>query len=461
MRVPAQLYADDTLLEAALADPSIEQLVNTTALPGIVSHTLAMPDIHQGYGFPIGGVAATALPDGVISPGGVGYDINCGVRFLASNIDRDHFMPLRDVVVDALARSVPTGVGRGGDVQVNGEEMDKVLAGGARWAIKHGFGSQEDLAVTEENGGFTTARPRSRLAQGQGARQRPARHPGQRQPLPGGAGSRGDIRRRGGRSDGPVRRPDHRAHPLRIAWPGPPGLHRLRAALAEEPAAPTASTCPTASLSARRSARPKARTTGARCRPPPTTPGAIASLLAHRVRQTFNEVLKGKVKDTELRQVYDVAHNIAKVEEYEIGGRTMKLCVHRKGATRAFPAGSPDYPAGLPRHRPAGDHPGQHGHSILRAGRAEGGAGADLRHRLPRRRASAVACRSQARGAAPRTLLRDLARQGIRVKGASMAGIVEEAPDAYKDVTRVVNVVHKAGIARKVVRLRPLGVIKG
>ena len=116
MRVPAQIYADDTLLEAALADLSVEQLVNTTSLPGIVSHALAMPDIHQGYGFPIGGVAATALPDGVISPGGVGYDINCGVRLLASHMDRERFRPLRDALVDALARSVPTGLGRGGDV---------------------------------------------------------------------------------------------------------------------------------------------------------------------------------------------------------------------------------------------------------------------------------------------------------------------------------------------------------
>ena len=236
MRVPARLYADDTLVEAALADASVEQLANTAALPGIVSYSLAMPDIHQGYGFPIGGVAATALPHGVISPGGIGYDINCGVRLLVSNLESGEFMRFRDDVVDAVARNVPTGLGRGGDIRINRDEMDKVLTGGARWAVKQGYGSTDDLSVTEEGGGFSAAGP--------GAVSAKAKERGSDQLGTLGSGNHFlEIQEvteiyddAGGERHGLVRWADRRAHPLRLARPGPPGLHRLRAAPAEEPA---------------------------------------------------------------------------------------------------------------------------------------------------------------------------------------------------------------------------------
>ncbi len=459
MRAPAQIYADDVLLEAALADLSLEQLVNTTALPGIVSHALAMPDIHQGYGFPIGGVAATALPDGVISPGGVGYDINCGVRFLASNIDREQFMPLRDAVVDALARSVPTGLGRGGDVKVNREEMDHVLAGGARWAIKHGFGSQEDLDVTEESGGFTTA---DAAAVSPKAKER-----GNDQLGTLGSGNHfieiqevveiydEEAAQAMGLFVGQITVLIHSGsrglgHQVCTDY-----VQRLQKSLSTY-----SIDIPDRELVCAPFGSPDGQAYWGAMQAAANYAWCNRQLLAHRVRHTFNEALKSKIKDTELRQVYDVAHNIAKVEEYEIGGRRMKLCVHRKGATRAFPAGSPAIP---PAYRSVGQPVmipgsmgtesyvlvGQKAAMALSFGSACHGAG----RALSRARAK--------RDMRAEDIVRDLARQGIRVKGASNAGIVEEGPDAYKDVARVVNVVHNAGLARKVARLKPLGVIKG
>jgi len=459
MRVPARLYADDALLEAALADKSVEQLANTAALPGIVGHALAMPDIHQGYGFPIGGVAATALPDGVISPGGVGYDINCGVRMLASSIEREQLMPLRDVLVDALARNVPTGLGRGGDVKVSRAEMDNVLADGARWAVRQGFGTADDLAATEENGGFRTANPAVVSAR--------ARERGNDQLGTLGSGNHFiEVQEVVEIYDAAAAE----ALGLRVGQitvlihSGSRGLghqvctdyvQRLQRSMRQY-----GISVPDRELVCAPFSSPDGQDYWGAMQAAANYAWCNRQLLAHRVRQTFNEVLRGKVKDPDLRQVYDVAHNIAKVEEHLVGGRTMKVCVHRKGATRAFPAGSPDVP---PAYRSVGQPviiPGSMGtESYILVGQP--GALQDTFGSTCH-----GAGRSLSRAAAKRTmraeeLVRDLARQGIHVRGASNAGLVEEAPDAYKDVNRVVDVVHRAGLARKVARLRPLGVIKG
>jgi len=459
MRVPARLYADDALLEAALADLSVEQLVNTTALPGVVSHTLAMPDIHQGYGFPIGGVAATALPDGVISPGGIGYDINCGVRLLASNIHSEEFLRHRETVVDALARSVPTGVGRGGDVKVDRNEMDVVLREGARWAVKHGFGSQEDLSVTEEGGGFTTADPDAVSPK--------AKERGNDQLGTLGSGNHflevqevaeiydEEVARALGLFLGQITVLIHSGsrglgHQVCTDY-----VQRFQKSLRTY-----GIELPDRELVCTPFNSPEGKEYWGAMQAAANFAWCNRQLLAHRVRAVFTETLKGKVKDVGLRQIYDVAHNIAKIEEYTIDGRKMKLCIHRKGATRAFPAGSPDLP---PIYRSIGQPVlipgsmgtesyvliGQKGSIDATFGTTCHGAGRSLS------RAAAK------RGSRAEDVVRDLAKQGILVKGASMAGIVEEMPDAYKDVSRVVNIVHKAGIARKVARLRPLGVIKG
>ncbi len=459
MRVPAHLYADDAILEAALGDLSLEQLVNTTALPGVVSYTLAMPDIHQGYGFPIGGVAATALPDGVISPGGIGYDINCGVRLLASNLDRDEFMPLRDTVVDALARSVPTGLGRGGDVRVNREEMDKVLAGGARWAVKHNFGSQEDLTVTEEGGGFATADPNAVSPK--------AKERGSDQLGTLGSGNHFlEVQEVVEIFDAEAARAMglHLGQITVLIHSGSRGLGHQVCTDYVQRLQKTLQTysidLPDRELVCAPFSSPEGQEYWGAMQAAANYAWCNRQLLAHRVRKTFADVLAGKIKDVSLRQVYDVAHNIGKVEEYEVGGRMVKLFVHRKGATRAFPAGSlaipSDYrgvgqPVLIPGSMGTESYVlvGQPGSLTASFGSTCHGAGRSLSRAAARR------------GGRAEELVRDLARQGIRVKGASMAGIVEEAPDAYKDVSRVVNVVHQAGIARKVARLRPLGVIKG
>ena len=459
MRVPARLYADDKLLEAALADNSVEQLANTASLPGVVSHVVAMPDIHQGYGFPIGGVAATALPDGVISPGGVGYDINCGVRFLASSLDREQILPLRDALVDALARNVPTGLGRGGDVKVNREQMDEVLNTGARWAVKQGFGAQEDLSMTEENGGFTSADADAVSAK---AKQR-----GNDQLGTLGSGNHfleiqevveiydQEAARAMGLFTGQITVMVHSGsrglgHQVCTDY-----VQRLQKSLRTY-----SIDVPDRELVCAPFSSPEGQDYWGAMQAAANYAWCNRQLLAHRVRQTFAEALKGKVKDAWLRQVYDVAHNIAKVEEHEVGGRRLKVCVHRKGATRAFPAGSQEIPlvyraVGQPVIIPGSMGTesyilvGQQGSLQAAFGTTCHGAGRAL---------SRAAAKRQVRA---EELVRDLARQGIRVRGASNAGIVEEAPDAYKDVSQVVNVVHRAGIARKVARLRPLGVIKG
>jgi tRNA-splicing ligase RtcB len=459
MRVPARIYADDALLEAALADSSVEQLANTAALPGIVGQALAMPDIHQGYGFPIGGVAATALPDGVISPGGVGYDINCGVRFLASSLERQQLAPLRDTLVDALARNVPTGLGRGGDVRVDRDEMDNVLRDGARWAIKQGYGSQDDLSMTEENGGFATANP--------GAVSQNAKGRGNDQLGTLGSGNHfievqevveifdEDAARTMGLFVGQVTVLIHSGsrglgHQVCTDY-----VQRLQKSLRTYNIA-----LPDRELVCAPFSSPEGQDYWGAMQAAANYAWCNRQLLAYRVRQTFTDVLKGKVKDSGLRQVYDVAHNIAKVEEHVVGGCMMKVCVHRKGATRAFPAGAPGIPAayrsiGQPVIIPGSMGTesyilvGQKGSLQATFGTTCHGAGRSLS------RAAAK------RGVSAEQLVHDLAQRGIRVRGASNAGIVEEAPEAYKDVSRVVNVVHNAGIARKVARLRPLGVIKG
>lgn len=459
MRVPARLYADETLLEAALSDLSIEQLINTSALPGVVGYTLAMPDIHQGYGFPIGGVAATALPHGVISPGGVGYDINCGVRFLASNMEREQFMPFRDAIVDAIALNVPTGVGRSGDVRVSRDEMDKVLKDGAGWAVKQGLGSQEDLAVTEEGGAFPTADARTVSAK---AKQR-----GNDQLGTLGSGNHFlEVQEVAEIYD------EEAAHAMGLfigqitvlIHSGSRGLgHQVctdYVQLLQKSLRTYAIDLPDRELVCAPFDSPEGKDYWGAMQAAANYAWCNRQILAHRVRQTFNEVLRHKVKDTSLRQVYDVAHNIAKVEEYQIGGRAMRLCVHRKGATRAFPAGRPEVPQ---VYRAVGQPviiPGSMGtESYVLVGGQEAiestfgttchGAGRTL---------SRAAAKRQRRA---EDLVHDLAQKGIRVKGASAGGLVEEAPEAYKDVSRVVNVVHKAGIAHKVARLRPLGVVKG
>jgi tRNA-splicing ligase RtcB len=459
MRVPARFYADARLLEGVKNDRSLEQLVNTACLPGAVMYALAMPDIHQGYGFPIGGVLATELPDGVISPGGVGYDINCGVRLLATHMEEAEITPHLDDLASALYANCPSGVGKGGRIKLQSGELTRILEKGSTWALKRGFATDSDLERTEEKGCLEGAEaanvsPRAKdRGKGQVGTLGSGNHfievdvvdevaddtTARRIGLWRGqiavqvhCGSRGlghqvctDYVKRFQKT---IRQYDYRLPDRELVC------------------APLSSTEGQDYLSAMKAAANYAF--------------ANRQVLAHHIRRSFEQALAGKVGNHHVYQIYDIAHNMAKVETHEIDGRKTKLCVHRKGATRAFGPGSPQLPA---VYRDIGQPvlvPGSMGTAswVLAGTRASmtktfgstcHGAGRTM-------------SRKKAKKSIQGSILREeLEGRGIHLRAGSMSGLAEEAPTAYKDVNRVVEVVHKAGIAKKVARLRPLAVIKG
>ncbi|MBN1978876.1 MAG: RtcB family protein [Anaerolineae bacterium] len=459
MRVPARLFGDAELFDAAFRDRTVEQLVNTATLPGIVNYAMAMPDFHQGYGFPIGGVAAMRMDGGVISPGGVGYDINCGVRLLGTHLEHEEAAPHLQDLATALYQSCPSGVGGKGRERVSERELDELVTQGAGWALKRGLARQEDLAHTEEGGCLPGADPSQVSAR--------AKERGRPQVGSLGAGNHfleidvveeiydagvadafGLFDRQvvvqihcGSRGFGHQVCDDY-VKSLQ------PAVHKYHITLPDRElvCAPLDS--------------PEGR----------AYYGAMAcavnyafvnrQALAMGVREAFERVLAGRVRDFDLFQVYDVCHNIAKFEEHDVDGRRMRLCVHRKGATRAFGPGRAEVPTD---YRDVGQPvlvPGSMGtesYVLVGTRRAE-----ELTFGSTCHGAGRVMSRSKARkeiyGA---ELKKELEGEGIVVRAGSSKGLAEEAPAAYKDVSRVVEVVHGLGIARKVARLRPLGVIKG
>jgi tRNA-splicing ligase RtcB len=459
MRVPARFYADEALLAGISGDRSLEQLINTATLPGVVNHVLAMPDMHQGYGFPIGGVVATALPDGVISPGGVGYDINCGVRLLAGQLTAEEIHPYLDDVASALYANCPSGVGKGGPVKLKPGELDDVMQRGARWAVKRGFGTEEDLERTEENGclpGADAAKVSPR-----------ARDRGRDQVGTLGAGNHFievDVVER--LVDEPVgRRIGLFAGQIVVQIHcGSRGLgHQVctdYVNLFQRAIRKYAIELPDRELVCAPLSSPEGRDYLAAMKAAANYAFANRQVLAAHIRRSFEHSLAGKVKHHHLFQIYDIAHNMAKVESHFVGGRSIEVCVHRKGATRAFGPGSEVLP---PIYRDIGQPvlvPGSMGTSswvlvgtetsMARTfGSTCHGAGRTMSRHQAKRSVQGPALR------------RELEAGGIRVRAGSMAGLAEEAPAAYKDVDRVVEVVHAAGIARKVAQLRPLAVIKG
>jgi len=459
MRVSARFYADDELAAAMTGDRSLEQLVNTATLPGVVGHVLAMPDMHQGYGFPIGGVVATALPDGVISPGGVGYDINCGVRLLASHLSAEQVAPHLDELASALYANCPSGVGKGGLVKLKPGDLDEVMEKGARWAVRRGYGTEADLERTEENGclpGADAAKVSAR-----------ARDRGKDQVGTLGAGNHfievdrvervvdETIARRIGLCPGQVVVQIHC---------GSRGLgHQVctdYVNLFQKAVRKYHFELPDRELVCAPLSSPEGRDYLAAMTSAANYAFANRQVLAFHIRRSFEQVLAGKVKNFGLYQIYDIAHNMAKIETHVVDGRRRELCVHRKGATRAYGPGSEVLPA---VYRDIGQPvlvPGSMGTSSWVLVGTEGamaqtfgstchGAGRTMsRHQAKR----------SVHGAA---LRQELEAGGIHVRAGSLGGLAEEAPAAYKDVDRVVDVVHGAGIAKRVARLTPLAVIKG
>jgi tRNA-splicing ligase RtcB len=456
MRVPARVFADRQLLERIAADRSLEQLQNVATLPGIVEAALAMPDIHQGYGFPVGGVAAMDASCGVISPGGVGYDINCGVRLLALPVSSNELSSdqLRRLV-EELARRVPVGPGRGGELKLSGSKLDRVLAKGPRALLtQFGIGSEEEIAHTESEGALEGAEP--------GCVSAKARERGGPQLGTLGSGNHFLELQRVERlfDTGAARCFGLEEDQLTVLiHSGSRGLgHQVCSdyvRIMEGVAPRYGISLPDRELACAPVDSPEARRYIGAMAAAANFAWANRAVLAYRVREAIAAVLgDGAARRT--RQIYDVAHNIAKLERH--GGR--HLWVHRKGATRAFGPSSKEIPA---TYRAVGQPvfvPGSMGTaSYVLAGldsaleRSFGsachGAGRQLSRAASRKQTTAKQLRS------------DLERAGVVVRSASARGLVEEAPFAYKDVDHVVAVVERAGLAKRVARLRPLGVIKG
>jgi len=459
MRVPARMYADEKILEAALPDKAAEQLVNTAMLPGVTKYVLAMPDVHQGYGPPIGGVIPVDEATGVISPGATGYDINCGVRLLRSELSADAVMPFMQELVDTLFRFVPSGVGKGGDIRLKGSEMDDLLIRGALWAIERGYGEPEDAELTEEGGSMPGADP--------GAVSAAAKARGGDQVGTLGSGNHFiEVGRVDEIYDEEVAKAFGLFHGQFVLW-----VHSGSRGLGHQ-------VCTDYVKSFQLAMRKYDIQVPDRelvCAPFNSPEGqayfgamvcaanyawANRQVLANRARQAIYQVLANHNLSAELRMVYDVAHNIVKRETYEIDGKPLKMIIHRKGATRAFGPGQASVPE---RYRAIGQPvlvPGDMGTAsyvlVGTQGAMEQTFGSAC-HGAGRAMSRSAAVK-QIRG---QDLQARLKEKGITVKGGSWEGLAEEAPEAYKDVNRVVNVIHNAGIARKVARTVPLGVIKG
>ena len=460
MRVPGLIYADQDMIRQIKEEQTPEQVANVAFLPGIVGSSLAMPDIHWGYGFPIGGVAAMKVKDGVVSPGGVGFDINCGVRLLRTNLSEDEVRPRIKQLVDALYREVPSGLGSKGKIRLHSGQIDQVLAKGSRWAVENGYGRPEDLDTTEEGGEMEGADPSqvSDRAKERGA------------PQLGTLGSGNHFLEVAVVDEiyepeaAAVMGIEHKGQIVLLIHTGSRGLghqtaddyiKKMVAAMKkyniEVPdrqlaCSPIGSPEGKAYLSAMKCAANYAWTN--------------RQCITHWAREGFCQAMGKSEQQMGLELVYDVAHNIAKIEEHTINGNRQRLCVHRKGATRAFPAGHPDIPhkyasTGQPVLIP-GDM-GRVSYVLVGTERAMQETFGSTCHGAGRVQSRAAA-KKHLKGS---SVLQALEARGITVRAGSMSGLAEEASEAYKDVSSVVQVAHDAGISRMVARTRPLGVIKG
>ncbi len=459
MRVPVRLFATRELLEAAFDDKSIEQAVNAATLPGLVGKVIVMPDVHQGYGFPIGGIAATRYPDGVISPGAIGYDINCGVRLLGSAIEYKAIREHLDDLATALNQYCPSGVGSEGAIRLTESELNQVCETGSKWAQKKGYATEQDLRRTEERGCLAGADPSlvSKRAKERGRTQLGTLGAGNHfievdvvdRVLAEDAASVMGLQEGclvvqihcGSRGFGHQICTDYVQE-----FQGAVKRYQIELPDRELVCAPLNSPEGEAYLAAMRCAANFAF--------------ANRQVLAHAARQAFEAVLAGKIKHWHLYQVYDITHNMGKIETHEIDGVPVKVCVHRKGATRAFGPGAPELPE---EYQTIGQPvlvPGSMGTTSW----VLAGTEASMRRSFGSscHGAGRVMSRHQAKREVRGESLRDeLEAEGIKVRAGSLPGLAEEAPQAYKNVDAVVETVAGAGLARLVARLKPVAVIKG
>jgi len=460
MNTDAIIFADESMLPAIRADNAPEQTANVACLPGIVGKSLAMPDIHWGYGFPIGGVAAMDAEEGVISPGGIGFDINCGVRLIRTNLREEDVRPVIRKLMDILLKNVPAGLGSRGVTDVAAAHINDILELGAKWALNNGYGWPEDLEVTEEGGNMNVAD----------------------------ASTVSDrAKKRGIPQVGSLGSGNHFLEVDRVEKIFDPRAAKVFG-IEEEGQITVTIHCGSRgcghqiatdylkvmerSVKARNIRLPDRQLA---CAPVTSDDGqkyfkamacganyawANRQMITHWVRQSFEEMFGRSSEEMDMHLIYDLAHNIAKLEEHEIDGKRMMVYVHRKGATRAFPAGHPDVPSVYSEIGQPVIIPGDMGAGswVLVGtertmkesfGSTCHGAGRTMSRNKAIRKFSVNGVRAQ------------LERKGIYVRSVTKEGIIEEAPDAYKDVDQVVKVVEGAGLAKPVIRLSPIGVMKG
>jgi tRNA-splicing ligase RtcB len=456
---PVRIFATMELLEQILDDKSLEQAVNASTLPGLVGVVVVMPDMHQGYGFPIGGIAATQFPRGVISPGAIGYDINCGVRLLASSIELDSALPHLDGLATLLNQYCPSGVGGKGVLRVSAPELDRLLRTGSSWALKNGYASENDIFHTEDNGCLEGADP---------AKVSPrARERGLTQVGSMGAGNHfvevdvvesvldPDTASVFGLREGCLAVQIHC---------GSRGLgHQVCTDYVREfqsVAIRYGIKLPDRELVCAPMDSPEGQAYLGAMRAAANFAFVNRQILAHSARRAFQETFAGKLKNWQLVQVYDLCHNMGKIETHSVNGKQLKVCVHRKGATRAFGPGMSGLPTEYQKTGQPVLVPGSMGTTswvMVGTETAMQQSWGSCCHGAGRRMSRSEA-KHEFRGD---HLRQELEKRGITIRAGSLAGLAEEAPSAYKDVNAVVETVVAAGIARKVAHLRPLAVIKG
>ena len=461
MRVPGKIFASESLLSSIVGDPSLEQVANVAFLPGIVGHSLAMPDIHWGYGFPIGGVAATSVDeDGVISPGGVGFDINCGMRMLRTDLTETDVRPRLKELVAALFRDIHTGTGAGTRLKLGPKEIDHILRQGAAWAVQNGLGDPDDLDVTEEGGCMEGGEPDA-------VGERPKKRGGPQLGTLGSGNHFLEVQAVDEIYDGAAASAmglQELGQVTVMIHCGSRGLgHQVCTDSLKEIEAAARRygiDLPDRQLAAVPLSSAEGVTYLAAMRAAANFAWANRQCIAHWTRLSFEHVFGRSWTEMGMRQVYDVSHNIAKIEKHGKQGKRVRVCVHRKGATRSFPPGHPEIPD---RYRDVGQPvliPGDMGrYSFLAAGSPKAmevsfgstchGAG---------RAESRTRAKKLLKG---HDIRQELEEKGIIVMARDRGSLAEEASLAYKDVAEVVSVAHGAGLSRKVARLRPLGVIKG
>lgn len=460
MKVPAHIYANDYIMEKIQKDRTLDQISNVACLPGIKKHAIALSDAHQGYGFCIGGVAGTDAEDGMISPGGVGYDINCGVRLLRSNLMEDEVRKVLPDLLNAIFRNIPSGLGSKGKLDISMSQLDDVLNQGLNWALDNDYAIDEDLVHCEERGVLQEANADlvSERAKSRGINQ---------------LGSLGS-----GNHFLEIQKVDEIFNKEVANKLGIFGENQVTVMVHTGSRAMGHQIC-TDSLRTIEKAMKKYKIAvpdrELACVPANTNEAqdylsqmscaanfgfCNRQLITHWLREAFQNMMHRDFEEMDLNLIYGVCHNILKIEDHEIDGKKMKLNVHRKGATRAFP---PDHPVLPQDYKSTGQPaliPGTMGSaSYLCVGRPKA---MDLSFGSTAHGSGRIMSRSKAKKKFwGKTVQQKLGSQGVLVKAASLKVIAEEAPGAYKDIDQVVNVSHELGIVEKVARLTPIGVVKG